>query len=252
MSQDPMSIHKYLPRRKGCVWGMNWETGTDTYTVLIVAVQSLSCVRLFATLWIAAHHAPLFSTVSRSLFKFMSIELMMLSNHLILCWPLSFGLQSFLASRSFPMSWLFKWGGQILEPQHQSFQWIFKVDFLQDWLAWSPCSPRNSQKSSLAPQFKSINSLVLSLLYDPTLTSIHDYWKTIALTRWTFVGKVMSLLFSMLSRFVIAFLLRNRHLLIPWLQSPSTVIVEPKKIKSVTASFFSSICMKWWDQMPWS
>ena len=50
MSQDPMSIHKYLPRRKGCVWGMNWETGTDTYTVLIVAVQSLSCVRLFATL----------------------------------------------------------------------------------------------------------------------------------------------------------------------------------------------------------
>ena len=75
--------------------------------------------------------------------------------------------------------------------------------------------------------------------------------KNIALTRWTFVGKVMSLLFSMLSRFVIAFLLRNKHLLIPWLQSPSTVIVEPEKIKSVTVSIFSpSICHEVMGQMP--
>ena len=63
--------------------------------------------------------------------------------------------------------------------------------------------------------------------------------KTIALTRWTFVGKAMSLLFNMLSRFVIAFLLRSKHLLISWLQSPSTVILEPKKIKSVTVSIVS-------------
>ena len=63
--------------------------------------------------------------------------------------------------------------------------------------------------------------------------------KTIALTRWTFVGKVMSLLFNMLSRFVIAFLLRGKHLLTSLLQSPSTVILEPKKIKSVTVSIFS-------------
>ena len=60
--------------------------------------------------------------------------------------------------------------------------------------------------------------------------------KTIALTRWTFVGKVMSLLFNMLSRFVIAFLSKNKHLLISWLQSPSAVILKPKKIKSVTVS----------------
>ena len=67
--------------------------------------------------------------------------------------------------------------------------------------------------------------------------------KTIALTRRTFVGKVMSLLFNMLFRFVIAFLPRSKHLLISWLQSPSTVILEPKKIKSVTASTFTpSIC----------
>ena len=61
--------------------------------------------------------------------------------------------------------------------QHQSFQWIFRVGFLLDWLVWSPCGPRDSQESSSAPQFGSINSSMLSLLYGPTLTSIHDYWK---------------------------------------------------------------------------
>ena len=66
---------------------------------------------------------------------------------------------------------------KVLELQHQSFQWIFRIDFLYDWLVWSLCSPRDSQESSPTPQFKSINSLVLSLLYSPTLTSIHDYWK---------------------------------------------------------------------------
>ena len=62
--------------------------------------------------------------------------------------------------------------------QHQSFQWIFRTDFLEDWLAGSPCSPRDSQESSPTPQFKSINSSALSFLYNPALTSIHDYWKS--------------------------------------------------------------------------
>ena len=84
---------------------------------------------------------------------------------------------------------------------------------------------------------------MLSLLYDPTPTSIHGYWQTIALTIWTLVGKVLSLLFNMLSRLVIAFLPRSKHLLISWLQSPSAVILEPPKIKSVTISIvFPSIC----------
>ena len=61
--------------------------------------------------------------------------------------------------------------------QHQSFQWIFRIDFLYDWLVWSPCCPRDSQEFSPAPQFGSMNSLVLSLLYGPTLTSIYDYLK---------------------------------------------------------------------------
>ena len=71
-----------------------------------------------------------------------------------------------------------------------SFQWIFRINFLEDWLVWAPCSPRNSQESSPTPQFKSINSLALSLLYSPTLISYITTGKTIALTRWTFVGNV--------------------------------------------------------------
>ena len=77
--------------------------------------------------------------------------------------------------------------------------------------------------------------------------------KTVALTRQSFVDKVMSLLFNMLSRFVIAFLPRSKHLLISWLKSPSAVILEPKKLKSLTVSTVSpSVCHEWWDQMPWS
>ena len=100
-------------------------------------------------------------------------------------------------------------------------------------------------KSSPTPQFRNINSLVLSFLYSPTLTSIHDCWKTIALTRQYFVDKVMSLLFNMLSRLVITFFQRSKSLFISWLQSPSTVILEPRKIKSATVSTVSpSICHK--------
>ena len=94
--------------------------------------------------------------------------------------------------------------------------------------------------SSPTPQFKSINFLVLSFfivqLSHPYMTT----GKTIALTRRTFVSKVMSLLFNMLSRLVITFLLRSKHLLISWLQSPSAVISEPPKIKSATV--YTSVC----------
>ena len=81
-----------------------------------------------------------------------------------------------------------------------------------DWLDLLAVQGTHSQKSSPTPQFKGINSLALSFLYGPTLTSIHDHWETIALTLWTFVGKVMSLFFNMLSRLVTAFLPRSKHL----------------------------------------
>ena len=123
--------------------------------------------------------------------------------------------------------------------QHHSLQRNPRAGLLQKGLVGSPCSPRDSQESSPTPQFKSINSLALSFLHSPTLTSIHDPWKTIALTRWTFVGKVMSLLFNMLSRLVITFLPRSKRLLISWLQSPSAVILEPPEMKSYTVSTVS-------------
>ena len=96
--------------------------------------------------------------------------------------------------------------------------------------------------TSPAPQFKSIISSTLSLPYGPTLTFVHDYWKNHSFD-YMDVGKVMSLLFNMRSRFVIAFLLRSKHFLISWLQSPSTVILELKEIKPLTVSIVSpSIC----------
>ena len=100
---------------------------------------------------------------------------------------------------------------------------------------------KDSQGSSPASQFEGISSLALSLLYVPILRSVHDYWKNHSLNIWTFISNVMFLLFNMLFRFVIAFLLRSKHLLISWLQSPSMVIFEPRKIKFVTFIFSPSL-----------
>ena len=145
-----------------------------------VVVQLLSCVWLLATPCTVARQAPLSFTISLSLLKFMSTELVMLSNHLILYCPL------LLLSSIFPSmrdEGLFQWVGsshqvvKVLKLQHQSFQWIFTVNFLPDWLVWAPCSPRDCQESSPTSPFESIDFLMLSLLYGPTVTSIHDYWK---------------------------------------------------------------------------
>ena len=108
-------------------------------------------------------------------------------------------------------------------------------------MVWSPCCPRNSQESSLAPStlwHSAFFMIQLSQLYITT-------GKTIAMTIQTFISRMMSLLFNLLSRFVIVFLPRSKRLLISWQQSPSAVILELKKRKSVTTSIFSpSICHK--------
>ena len=92
--------------------------------------------------------------------------------------PFSSRLQTFSASGSFPMSQLFESGGQSIGVSASASVLSINVQsFLQDGLVGSPCSPRDSQESSPAPQFRSINSLLLGFLYSPTLTSIHDYWK---------------------------------------------------------------------------
>ena len=128
--------------------------------------------------------------------------------------------QSFLASGPFPKSELFA-----KRPKYWSFSFSISpsneysglISFRMDW--FDLLAVHGTLKSPPAPQFKSISSSVLSLLYGPTLTSICDYWKKIiALTIQTFVGKVISLLFNTLSRFVIAFLWSSKYRLISWLQ----------------------------------
>ena len=126
---------------------------------------------------------------------------------------------------------LFQWVGSShqvatvweFQLQHQSFQWIFRTDFFEDWLVGSPCRPRDSQESSPMPQFKSINSLTFSFLNGPTFISIHDYWKNHSFDFMNLYGTVMFLLFNMLDRFVIVFPPRSKFLLISRLQSPSAV-----------------------------
>ena len=98
----------------------------------------------------------------------------------------------------------------------------------RNWLVWSSCCPKDSQESFPTPQFKSINFSVLSPLYGQVSHPYMTTGKTIVSIIWILVGKVMSLLFNMLFRFVIAFLPKSKHLLISWLQSPSAVILEPK------------------------
>ena len=166
------------------------------------------------------------------------MESLMPYNHLILCRPL------LLLPSIFPRIRVFsdELGLRIRWPKYCSFSSNispsneYSALISQDWLVWSPCSPRASQESSPIPQYQSINSLALSFLYGPTITSYMPTGKTIALTKWTFADKVMFLLFNMLSRSVIDFLPRSKCLLISWLQSPSAVILEPQKIKSVTVS----------------
>jgi len=131
--------------------------------------------------------------------------------------PFSSCLQSFPASASCIMNYLFASAGQRIGASASAS--VLPVEFLSDWLVWSLCSPKVSQESSPILQLKT-SLLQCSAIFMAQLS--HRYI-TIALTRRTFVGKVMSLLFNMLSRLVIAFLPRSKHHLISWLQSPSAV-----------------------------
>ena len=201
-------------------------------SVQFSSVQWLSCVLLFATPWIAACQASLSITNSRSSPKLTSIESVMPSSHLILCRPLLLlppiptSIRVFSNESTLRMRW----------PKYWSFNFSIipskerpgLISFRMDWL--DLLAVQGTLKSLLQHHSsKAINSSVLSFLHSSTLTSIHDTGKTIALTRGTFVDKVMSLLLNMLSMLVITFLSRSKHLLISWLQSPSAMILEPPK-----------------------
>ena len=197
-------------------------------------------------LWTATHQASLSITKSWSLHKLMSIELVMPSNHLILCRPLLllpsifpsvrvFSNQSVLCIR-WPKYWSFSFS---INPSNE---YVRLISFRMDWL--DLLAVQRTLKSLLQHHSSRASILWCSAFFIVRLS--HPYMttgKTTALTRQTFVGKVMALLFNILSRFVITFLPRSKCLLISWLKSPSAVILEPPKIKSGTVSTVSpSIC----------
>ena len=145
--------------------------------MIVVVVQWLSHVWLFVTPWTAACQVSL-SIISQSFLKLMSIEWWCLPTILSSVIHFSSCLQSFPSSESFLMRQLFTSGGQSIGTSASSSVFPMNIQdwLLYGWLVWSPCSPRDSQESSPA-QFKSISASVFSLLYGPTFTSIHDYWK---------------------------------------------------------------------------
>ena len=191
-----------------------------------------SCAWLFGTPWSIAHQASLSITNSQSLLKLLSIELVMPSNHLILRRPLLLLPSIFSSIRVFsdesvlrirwPKYWSFSFN---ISPSNEYSE---LVSLRMNWLGI--LAVQGTLKS--LPQHHSSKASILwhSAFFIVQLS--HPYMttgKTIALTRWTFVGKVMSLPFNMLSRLVITFLPRSKRLLISWLQSPSAVISEPQK-----------------------
>ena len=214
-----------------------WGEGTlpcASYTCFFSSGQfSRSVVSDSATLWTAARQASLSITNSWSLLELMSIESVMPSNHLILCHPLLllpsifpsimvFSNKSALCMR-WPKYWSFSFS---ISPSNEHSGLI---SFRMDWLALLAVKGLSRVFSPITVPRASVlrhSAFFTVQLSHPYMTS----GKTIALTRWTFVGKVMSLLFNMLSQLVINFLPRSKRLLISWLQSPSAVTLEPRKI----------------------
>ena len=171
---------------------------------------------LFTTPWAAALQASLSITISRSLHTVMSIELVMPSNHLILCCPLLLlpsifpSLSVFSNESVFLIRWPKYWSFSFNVSPSNEYSGL--ISFRMDWL--DLLAVQRTQESSPIPPFKSIISLVLSILYGPVSHPYMTTGKTIALTRWTFIGKAMALLFNKLSRLVITFLPRSKLLLI--------------------------------------
>ena len=221
-----------------------------TFKLTLSSVQLFSHVWLFATPWTTALQSSLSITNSRSPPKPMSIESVIPSNHLILCHPLLLLPSIFPSIRAFsnesalcirwPKYWSFSFN---ITPSNEHSGLI---SFRMDWL--DLLAVQGTLKSLLQLQSSKASILQLSAFFMVQLS--HPYMttgKTIALTRWTFVSKLMSLIFNMLSRLVIAFLPRSKRLLISCLQSPSAVSLETKKIKFVNCFHCFPISLPWSD-----
>ena len=203
----------------------------DKDSIIIVIVQSLSWVRLFVTPWTAAHQASLSFTISQSSLRLISIELMMPSNHLILCCsllllPSIFSSIRILSNESdlhirWPKYWSFSFS---ISPFSEYSGLIsLKIDWLDLLGTLKSLLQHHSSKASILQ----LSAFFIFQLSHPSMTT----GETIALTRWNFVGKVMSLFFNMLSKLVITFHPRSMCLLSSWLQSHSILILEPPQNK---------------------
>ena len=206
------------------------------------SVQSLRCVQLFVTPWMAARQASLSITIYLSSLKLTSFKSMMPSSHLILCRPLLLlpsippSIRVLSNESTLSMRWPKYWSFSFSISPSKEIPGL--ISFRMDWL--DLLAVQGTLKSLLQHHSSKASILWFSAFFTVQLS--HPYMttgKTIALTRRIFVGKVMSLLLNMLSRLVITFLPRSKRLLISWLQSPSAVILDPKKIKSDTVSTVS-------------
>ena len=211
-----------------------------------IPVQFSSVMSNSSTPWTAAFQVSLSITNSWSLLKLMSIESLMPSNPLILCCPLLLLPSIFPSTRVFSSDSVLR----IRWPKYWSFSFSISLSNEHPGLisfrinCFDLLAVQGTLKSFLQHHSSKASILQHSAFFIVQLS--HPYMttgKTISLTRWTFVGKVMSLLFNMLSRLFITFLPKSKCLLISWLQSPSSVILGPPKMKSVTVSTVSpSIC----------
>ena len=195
------SVHGILQARI-----LGW-VAVPFYSVVVCSVQFSSVVSYSLQPYELQHARPPCPSPTPGV-KLMSIESVMPSNHLILCHPLLLPPSIFPSIRVFSNESVLR---KVLEfqLQHQSLQWIFRTDFSKDGLVWSPCS-QGTLKSLLQHHSSKASILRCSAFFIVHLS--HPYMttgKTIALTRWTFVGKVMSMLFNLLSRLVITFLPRS-------------------------------------------
>ena len=223
--------------------------------ILILCLSSVqfSCSVLSdsATQWITACQATLSITNSQSLPKHMSIKSVIPSSHLTLCHtllllpPIPPSIRVFNNESTLHMRWPKYWSFSLsISPSNEH---PGLISFRMDWL--DLLAVQGTLKNLLQQHNSKASILLRSAFFTVQLS--HPYMtigKTIALTRWTFVGKVVSLLFNMLSRLVITFLPRSKRLLTSWLQYHLQCFGAPK-IKSDTVS--PSMCHEWWNRMPW-
>ena len=204
--------------------------------IIVVVVKSFSHVQLFVTPWTATRQASLSFTSPKACSDSCPWSQWChptISSSVV---PFSSCLQPFPALGSFPVSQLFASGGQSIGASTSVLPMNIQGRFPLGWTGLISLQSKDSQESSPTPQFESINFLALSLLYGPPFTSIHDHLKNHSFNYLDLCQQKKSLLFNILSRFVIAFLPRSKCILISWLQSPSAAMLEPKKLKSVTVS----------------